>query len=49
MKKFYSAPELEMIRFSLRNDILTGSQEGAISSQIVGDDDFDDLGNEGGL
>ena len=39
MKKFYEAPELEMIRFTLRDDILGSSQEGEISNPGIGGDD----------
>ena len=41
MKKIYEAPELKLVRFTIA-DILSGSQEGAISSQIGGDDDYGD-------
>lgn len=38
MKKFYEAPELEMVRFTLQ-DVLGGSQEGGITNPGIGDDD----------
>ena len=42
MKKFYEAPELEIIRLTLKDAIL-GSQEGSINETIGGDDDIIDL------
>ena len=43
MKKFYEAPELELIRFTLKDDILGGSQEGEINNPgIIGDDEYGD-------
>ena len=48
MKKFYEAPELEMIRITMQ-DVLGGSKEGEIGSQIIGDDDYDDDLEGGGL
>ena len=44
MKKFYEAPELELVRYSLVDPIL-GSQEGAIGENFGGGDDIidDDL------
>ena len=43
MKKFYEAPEIEMIRFTLQEVILS-SQEGGLGDLIGGDDDpGDDL------
>ena len=48
MKKFYEAPELEMIRITLQ-DVLGNSQEGEIGSQIIGDDNYDDELEGGGL
>ena len=41
MKKFYEAPELEMIRFTLEDAIL-GSQEGLVNETIGSDDNFGD-------
>ena len=47
MKKFYEAPELELVRFTMQ-DVLGGSQEGEIGDKIVGDDDYvDSLDGDG--